>query len=701
MVVYARQNQTLIDHINSMINFIESTYNSHQVKSKAITSSIFHDLGKGTLSFQYDTIKNNRSAGFRHEILSALIYVTIVDEIDHDVLFSILTHHKKLPTIEKEYLKNIRKYSELVDELYIDDVNRILSEYDYRELAINDIKRNIYELRRIIKTGELRKNISYTSILTKGLLQQADHLSAILSEINIQNRVLSLKDCKSNIYEYFNKMNYEFNEIQQQVLKIDNGNIVINAKTGSGKTETALLYAEKIIEKTGGHIIYVLNNNTSIEAMYNRLSKIYGENCVTILTSKTFYNLLSSLYNSDISIKEIKSYESLIKKMYYPIKLTTQYQLEKILYGFKDYAMILTELENSVIIFDEYHLNLTTPTSQKEKQKLDDFTRLFKLLLNKQLNTSLILMSATHNKQLNKYFDYVITDTKNTIITHIIEHSNSTFDDIEIVKENSDYYLIMDNKKIKLKPPVLIITNSIRDAINVYIKIPTNKKILLHSLFKNKDKQTKISELTNISRYDFIITTQIIEVSVDINAKTLITEVSPLPSFIQRLGRVNRKKEEVNKTNVILLENRSYKPYSKQEINTTKEIIKGVKYVTDCVIDELVNEYYNNFIEINKIIENVESDDITKYEFIENRVEYYTQFDSIDVILYDDYEKYLEFKNTDKKRALKYLLDNIITIRYYHLEKIRDSIVSINKKLGLIIINDIEYNSEYGLNLFK
>jgi CRISPR-associated endonuclease/helicase Cas3 len=94
---------------------------------------------------------------------------------------------------------------------------------------------------------------------------------------------------------------------------------------------------------------------------------------------------------------------------------------------------------------------------------------------------------------------------------------------------------------------VLVIANTIGHAIEIYNAIeksvPGEQRMLLHSMFMQKDRSEKEGSLEKISSQEgpfFLVATQVVEVSLDISFDFLLTEAATVDALVQRLGRVNR-----------------------------------------------------------------------------------------------------------------------------------------------------------------
>ena len=101
---------------------------------------------------------------------------------------------------------------------------------------------------------------------------------------------------------------------------------------------------------------------------------------------------------------------------------------------------------------------------------------------------------------------------------------------------------------------VLVIVNTVRKAIELFEKIPNAQ--LLHSRFilkDRKERERQIKEFFDGQNGGIWITTQLAEVSLDLDADYLFTELSTADSLIQRMGRCNRRGQKpTDKPNVFI-----------------------------------------------------------------------------------------------------------------------------------------------------
>lgn len=120
-------------------------------------------------------------------------------------------------------------------------------------------------------------------------------------------------------------------------------------------------------------------------------------------------------------------------------------------------------------------------------------------------------------------------------------HEHNIVEDIDLIIENA--------KKYK----VLIICNTVKKAQEIYQTIfDRNEDIeihLLHSRYTKKHRrilENDVIEFSKSVRTGICISTQIVEASLDIDFDILYTHLSSIDSLIQRMGRVFRKRKNIN-----------------------------------------------------------------------------------------------------------------------------------------------------------
>ena len=100
----------------------------------------------------------------------------------------------------------------------------------------------------------------------------------------------------------------------------------------------------------------------------------------------------------------------------------------------------------------------------------------------------------------------------------------------------------------------LVIVNTVERAQEVYRELNNSRisldaeRVLVHSRFREADRKEKqaagTADVDSSGPGRVVVATQAVEAGVDISAQTLITELAPWPSMVQRFGRCNRKGDD-------------------------------------------------------------------------------------------------------------------------------------------------------------
>lgn len=129
-------------------------------------------------------------------------------------------------------------------------------------------------------------------------------------------------------------------------------------------------------------------------------------------------------------------------------------------------------------------------------------------------------------------------------------------------------------KKENLK--ILWICNTVSRTQEVFDKLKeANLSVqTYHSRFKYEDRKQRHRDVIDgfdLDQSMIAVTTQVAEMSLDLDADILISEIAPVPSLIQRLGRLNRRINSDNRGTprtayFLTLEEDKFLPYKKTEI---------------------------------------------------------------------------------------------------------------------------------------
>jgi CRISPR-associated endonuclease/helicase Cas3 len=138
----------------------------------------------------------------------------------------------------------------------------------------------------------------------------------------------------------------------------------------------------------------------------------------------------------------------------------------------------------------------------------------------------------------------------------------------------------------------LVIVNTVDRARKVYDALrgakgknaPAGELLLVHSRFRPADRQRLNARLMdeNQSHNRIVVATQVVEAGVDISAQTLITELAPWPSLVQRMGRCNRTGENAAATvHWIDLPENLAPPYDVAQLDVARDLLRSLE---DCQV---------------------------------------------------------------------------------------------------------------------
>lgn len=720
-----RPDQLLEEHIDDCLNVLKSLrFGFSNVISNddgfwilLFYSVLLHDLGKCAVGFQKAGV-SNKIWDFRHEVLSVPFtnFLNLKDWQKKLIALAILTHHKYLNEEDRLIIpKNVdfawKNYLRKIDELlenadYIEEI--FIPKIPYWEITTFGKTLEVFSLpkdwKSVIKdydfeelkkwSSEKRSEYKKELILLKGLLNVCDHLSSA-GESSIKF-LPSIKEVLDQFIPYKN-----LRPLQIEAGK-NLGNLIIRAPTGYGKTELALLWADFNSKKVNGEIMnriyYVLPYKASINAMFERfLNYLKDPELVGILHSTASHYL----YSSNLEYRRLSS---LYQKIYSPIKVSTPFQIMKAFFGVGFYEMTLSELMNSLLIFDEIHAY--------EPNILGIILAMLEIL--KETSVRTLVMSATFPKFMEELFEETLNFKKLQLSGE--EADKFTRHRIRMVDGNIfdriEEYALRFNKECLL--PALIACNSVETATNIYrlLKNSNRKCLLIHGRFTYGDREIIERNLkTNLSKYEFVVATQVVEVSLDISFETILTEPAPLDALIQRFGRVNRQGWRLGKiSDVYVLTEGSradkyiYEPY--EIVKDTVEILSRFdsKCLNESLIPELVNEAYSS--QEREILRSVRDykkialdlfEELKPLERGETEEKFYDMFDSLEVVpinFIDIVHKLIQDgKNIE---VYKYLVP-IQRRKLFHLKnKFGRKIVSFDKNTRLWIAY-LNYDSEFGL----
>ena len=533
-------------------------------------SALLHDIGKSNNHFQNLVQGKKIVQAVRHEVLSSLLLLdysfikeklNISDE-DIDIISAIIISHHRKWEYEIDRTCADQKIKILMDNL---DFKKCLNlvNYNNSKISLNniDIDRSIIRKDPIEKfkknvrdkdlnwRNEAKERKSFVSMMQISLM--VSDMLASSADVNIRlfdwiEKSLN-QTCDSESLDFLVKKRLQNNSPLDFQKEIENSNsriTLVKAGCGSGKTAGAYLWAkQKAVDKK--LFFCYPTTGTATEGYKDYLVDV---------------ELKTSLKHSrsDIDFKHILSEEK--DETWIPSNTFAEWDKQIISCTADSVLGILQNNLSSIclwpcitqgaFVFDEIH-------------SYDD--NLFKNLLKfieVMKDVPILLMTAS----LPEHRENELKKITNNI--NIIKGPEK----LETIKRysynnNNNFEKELGNKK------VLWICNTVNSCINVANKYKEFNPYIYHSRYKYIDRINRHNDVISAFKQDkpcFVVTTQVAEMSLDLDADILISEIAPIPSMIQRLGRLNRRASK-DVCNFYIIEPKNCLPYKKEEIEETKE----------------------------------------------------------------------------------------------------------------------------------
>jgi CRISPR-associated endonuclease/helicase Cas3 len=562
-------------------------------------SIICHDLGKAHKEFQKLLRRcSNNWYQQRHELFS----IPFINELEISskekiIIKQVVAGHHKTYNELKKFIEHTYKQEKANSFLLISSEDELLSFQSEFEKCSNEKIYSIlkeFELKFSEKEVDLPKDLiidylknpvqlnneSYLFLLLlTGAFKQCDHLSsAFITRI----KKLSDKDFHflSDQQIKLTKEGFDFYGHQKEASQTI-GNVILTAPTGSGKTESSILWLKKQLEIKGqGRVFYILPFTASINAMYERLSRDMQKEHVGVIHGKlaSYLDNLVERENSDISKQQrdylIAHLKEDFQSLVTPLKIATPFQLLKHIFGLKGFEKGIFEMTGGYFIFDEIHAY--NPNTFAQIIVLIEFAV-------KYLQVNIFVMTATLPQFLKKELETAIGSyseimAKRELYKQFTRHKVILKDGL--LAEN----LSIIQKDLNSGKKILVVCNTIEQAQSVYRNLYSENKVLLHGSFNAYDRNNKEKELKE-DNVRLLIGTQAIEVSLDIDYDIIYSEPAPIDALIQRFGRVNRKREKDICSCVVFKERNDSDRYIYPDENVIKRTLKVLSWFS-CQIDE-------------------------------------------------------------------------------------------------------------------
>ncbi len=530
--------QAVVDTVRAMAQAI-APYLPCDLPGLAVASAYLHDVGKIAKGFQR-VLHNGGRWEHRHEALSAAIALAL--GLPEEVCLAILTHHRPAshpcfdayndsPTWSKHgqprwqaLLREMEPCWQWLRDFLPDEWRMRLPDRPSELPTLHKLLEKAHKT-EILKLDPARRQ---RLIWLRGLLLAGDHLASghgtRLPELEQTESFLNLR------------VWYPYQDRVQAVA----GHLILQAPTGAGKTEAALLWALRN-RRAGERIFYVLPTQASIEAMVQRLRQQFGNDAVAPLHHRVIDLEFQRHFSAEESPNYTKSAQyarqqaDLYRQFYSPLKVLTPHQILKHMFGSRFFEVGLTELTGALVVLDEIHAYDVHLTALLERTIA---------YLSEQYQVRFCLMSATMPSNLQQRLQQALKGPVHTVepdprLEASLLQPRHCLRLLNYRLEDSVPQIL---ESLRQARTVLVVANRVPQAQALYRELKAHEPdcLLLHARFVRRHREQIEQRLIQCPPR-LLVATQAVEVSLNLSYDVCYTELAPADDLVQRFGRVNRR----------------------------------------------------------------------------------------------------------------------------------------------------------------
>ena len=603
MEILGKSNQTLLGHTRDCMTvcdrmltlrepFLQNLCKRYDWDWKEVRRCIrfavwFHDIGKASNQWQ-DHIKGQGNP-VTHALPSFAIGAMSLDVRRFEkstklaALFAILAHHTQMlhngSFPEERYRRSVDMPLPYLDEHFACfreiEPDFKIAQWQKQRLQFNPFCKFLGDFKTDVRREpDLQFKVLYTLVLN--ILTASDNYASMNepkggSEDNPQGRNLTLGQLllindKFPLYDNtplkllsFLPDGLQQNDMQRKIVASDSDRLILNAGCGEGKTAAALLFAQKLLKENRiERIILTLPTKFTANNLYRDLVSPEGydipEQLVGIIhgDSEQFLTQLpddeddeEKQSEADETNENVRAQE--FENNFYakPVTISTvDHLLMSLYHGYKYADRAFFNIASSLVVFDEvhYYQGKTTKAIAEAMRRLT------------QLKIPHLVMTATIPEVVRERFNYpekypfqqapaVINGTSDPKTPFEIVKLHQT----PLDEENTISPELVDLVKQNQGKRQIIFVNQVNRAKNVYLALKdqdiSENLICYHSGFIGKHRVKKekiIRSLFKGSDSCVLVSTQVSELSLDISADVMYSEIAPIDSIVQRGGRLHR-----------------------------------------------------------------------------------------------------------------------------------------------------------------
>jgi CRISPR-associated endonuclease/helicase Cas3 len=537
---------SLTDHLDHVIlATVKAAEAFGMDRDVARLGAVLHDIGKIHPTFQFRLRPEYKHSPtcepFRHE-LASLLFLPLFDKAMQPALIEMIVgHHKSVSKDNKEMGiidldtrigigKRAFDLHSTKWEEWSPLALKMLAFYGLpvRPISINEA-RNVY-----FEVLAYCQNAASGFSEWRGLLMAGDHFgSAMVHKTAAETKRLF----KKPDLRYYNRLGALY-PLSFKPTDSPKSHTLVTACTGAGKTDY-------LLRRCRGRVFYTLPFQASINSMFESLKNDLKEHNPDL--DIRVLHAASRLMANGKNIEE-KVLQGHIGSA---VKVLTPHQLASMVFGTRGYEATLMDLRGCDVILDEIHTY--TQITRSIVLKIVEMLKAIGCRVHIGTATMPTVLTDRIRAILgaDAVFEMSLAATElDEFDRHIIHKIDSYDDSLSVVEE-----------AVQNKQKILIVANRVKTAQERYQQLkeayPDVPMMMIHSRFKRgkrgdlekqlmgrrlDDNGQQIREFNTCEGACIVVSTQVVEVSLDISFDLMITDTAPLDALIQRFGRVNRKR---------------------------------------------------------------------------------------------------------------------------------------------------------------
>ncbi len=336
-------------------------------------------------------------------------------------------------------------------------------------------------------------------------------------------------------------------------------NVVLIAPTGFGKTLLSPhLFLKARSEEFAFNLIHVVPTRALVKEIYEeKFAWLSGEGYHVGYQSQDRLEGggKSSFYMKDVVVTTLDSFLWNIYRI--PVA-----EIAKVVEGKSQghFYPVIASILTSIVVFDEAHLYLGEGSRDSRTLMVPVLRAL------KAYKVPFIIETATiPSIVMGSVLDDADISRGDVDVVYVCSRCNSQVNkikslgfNVKVVGPDEEYYkrnkyewetrLVSQDQaleealELSEEKLVLMVLNTVKRAVNFYKSIDQPNKALIHGMLTERDRTQAYEKIRRLkeSGRGVIVSTQVIEVGVEVDADILISDLAPVESIAQRAGRLCR-----------------------------------------------------------------------------------------------------------------------------------------------------------------